>query len=96
MDKTTYRFDYSETFEISTQIVCVDIDDLNDTIGDFNPRITVGKVYTVLNEPKFQVWTGIEIEEDINPKSTSFYHPNRFITMEEYRKTKIENFIKEN
>jgi hypothetical protein len=87
------RFKDDETFPLSTILVCVDIDDLTDTENGLNPRLTLYKSYKVLNEPKFQIWTGIEIKHDCDNYS-SFYHPNRFLTLEEYRKHKIDNYLK--
>ena len=50
-------------------------------------KLTIGKVYTTLNEPEDWNWMGVKILNDNG--QTKFYDKMRFQSLEEWRQIKL-------
>ena len=51
-------------------------------------KLTIGKIYTTLNESKDWNWMGVKILNDND--QTKFYDRERFQSLDEWRQIKIE------
>lgn len=67
-----------------TKIVCINNKRINGK--DYIYKLNIGDIYVIENDSMSQSWCGYEI-------NGSYYDPDRFITLDRWRKDRIRNFL---